>query len=865
MADEFEDKKVSKVVPINIEDEMKSAYIDYSMSVIVSRALPDVRDGLKPVHRRVLYGMNELGMYSNRPYKKSARVVGEVLGKYHPHGDSSVYDTMVRMAQPWSLRYTLIDGQGNFGSIDGDPPAAMRYTEVRMKKIAEEMLEDLDKETVDFQLNFDDSLEEPTVMPTQIPQLLINGASGIAVGMATNILPHNLTEVIDGIYAYIDNNEITVDELMEFVKAPDFPTGGIIYGYEGVKDGFRTGRGKVRVRGRARIEENKEGRTQIIISEVPYQIQPKMIITRASDLVNEKKLDGIAEIRDESDRDGLRVVFDLKRDAIPNVVLNNLYQHTPLQTSYGINNIALVNGRPKVLNLKELIKYFVEFRLEVVTRRTQFELRKAEERLHILEGYIIALDHLDEVIKLIRNSKNPEEAKEGLVSNFGMTEIQAKAVLALTLQRLTGLEIDKIRAEHKEISDLIARLKEILANEHLRFDIIKGELAEIRKKYGDERRSEIVYYGDDISFEDMIPEEEMVVTISHLGYVKRTSLDEYKKQNRGGKGSQGGKTRDADFIEHIFVASTHNYLLLFTEQGKCFWLKVYEIPEGNKTSKGRPIQNIINIPQDDKIKAFINVKNLKDEDFLDTHNIIMATRKGTVKKTSMREYSRPRSNGVNAITVREGDELVTAALTNGQCEIILGSKKGYATRFNEKGVRAIGRTGSGVRGINLRDEDELIGMVCADTTTELQEDIMVVSENGYGKRSALEDYRITSRGGKGVISLNVTEKTGNMIAIQSVSDANDLMIINKSGLTIRIGLNTLRTMGRNTQGVSLIKLKGDDAIAAVSKIDHEEDEVGENESDGENAESTDEKSAENLTEENKSEDNSTENNNIEEQ
>ena len=865
MADEFEDKKVSKVVPINIEDEMKSAYIDYSMSVIVSRALPDVRDGLKPVHRRVLYGMNELGMYSNRPYKKSARVVGEVLGKYHPHGDSSVYDTMVRMAQPWSLRYTLIDGQGNFGSIDGDPPAAMRYTEVRMKKIAEEMLEDLDKETVDFQLNFDDSLEEPTVMPTQIPQLLINGASGIAVGMATNILPHNLTEVIDGIYAYIDNNEITVDELMEFVKAPDFPTGGIIYGYEGVKDGFRTGRGKVRVRGRARIEENKEGRTQIIISEVPYQIQPKMIITRASDLVNEKKLDGIAEIRDESDRDGLRVVFDLKRDAIPNVVLNNLYQHTPLQTSYGINNIALVNGRPKVLNLKELIKYFVEFRLEVVTRRTQFELRKAEERLHILEGYIIALDHLDEVIKLIRNSKNPEEAKEGLVSNFGMTEIQAKAVLALTLQRLTGLEIDKIRAEHKEISDLIARLKEILANEHLRFDIIKGELAEIRKKYGDERRSEIVYYGDDISFEDMIPEEEMVVTISHLGYVKRTSLDEYKKQNRGGKGSQGGKTRDADFIEHIFVASTHNYLLLFTEQGKCFWLKVYEIPEGNKTSKGRPIQNIINIPQDDKIKAFINVKNLKDEEFLDTHNIIMATRKGTVKKTSMREYSRPRSNGVNAITVREGDELVTAALTNGQCEIILGSKKGYATRFNEKGVRAIGRTGSGVRGINLRDEDELIGMVCADTTTELQEDIMVVSENGYGKRSALEDYRITSRGGKGVISLNVTEKTGDMIAIQSVSDANDLMIINKSGLTIRIGLNTLRTMGRNTQGVSLIKLKGDDAIAAVSKIDHEEDELGENESDGENAESTDEKSAENLTEENKSEDNSTENNNIEEQ
>jgi DNA gyrase subunit A len=825
MSEELEGLNRPRIVNINIEDEMKSAYIDYSMSVIVSRALPDVRDGLKPVHRRVLFGMSELGMTSNKPYKKSARIVGEVLGKYHPHGDSSVYDTMVRMAQEWSLRYTLIDGQGNFGSIDGDPPAAMRYTEARLKKIAEDMLEDLHKETVDFQLNFDDSLEEPTVLPTRIPQLLVNGASGIAVGMATNMLPHNLSEVIDGIIAYIDNKEITIDELMKFIKAPDFPTGGIIYGYEGVKDAFRTGRGKIRVRGKARIEENKEGRTQIIISEVPYQIQPKMIITRAADLVNEKKLEGISEIRDESDRDGLRVVFDLKRDAIPNVVLNNLYQYTPLQTSFGVNNIALVNGRPEMLNLKDMIHHFVDFRHEVVIRRTKFELKKAEERLHILEGYLIALDALDEVIKLIRGSKNPEEAKEGLMSGFGMSEIQAKAVLALTLQRLTGLEIDKIRAEHKEVSDYIAQLKNILENEHLRFEIIKEELLEIKKKYGDARRSEIVLYGDDISYEDMIAEEEMVVTISHLGYVKRTSLDEYKKQNRGGKGSQGGKTREIDFIEHLFVASTHNYLLLFTELGKCYWLKVYEIPEGNKTSKGRPIQNVINIPQDDKIKAFINVEDLKNEEFLNTHNIIMATKRGTVKKTSMREYSRPRSNGVNAITVREGDELVTAALTNGKCEIILGSKKGYAVRFNEDEVRAIGRTGSGVRGITLRgDDDELIGMVCADTDADTKDDIMVVSENGYGKRSALDDYRITSRGGKGVISLNVTEKTGNMIAIESVTDDNDLMIINKSGLTIRIGLNTLRTMGRNTQGVSLIKLKDDDAIAAVSKIEHEEEE-----------------------------------------
>ncbi len=833
MAEELEDEKGSRIIPINIEDEMKTAYIDYSMSVIVSRALPDVRDGLKPVHRRVLYGMNELGLNAGKPYKKSARIVGEVLGKYHPHGDSSVYDTMVRMAQPWSLRYPLVDGQGNFGSIDGDPPAAMRYTEVRMRRIAEEMMEDLDKETVDFQLNFDDSLEEPTVMPTQIPQLLINGASGIAVGMATNILPHNLTEVIDGIVAYIDNREITIDELMNYVKAPDFPTGGIIYGMEGVRDGFRTGRGKVRVRGRATIEESKEGRMQIVITEVPYQVQPKSIITRVDELVSDKKLEGISEARDESDRDGLRVVFDLKRDANANVILNNLYQHTPLQTSFGINNIALVNGRPQTLNLKDLIRYFVDFRLEVVTRRTQYELRKAEERLHILEGYLIALDHLDEVIKLIRNSKNPEEAKDGLINNFGMSEIQAKAVLALTLQRLTGMEIEKIREEHREISALISRLKEILANEFMRFDIIKSELAEIRKKYGDERRSEIVYYGDDINYEDMIAEEEMVVTISHLGYVKRTSLDEYKKQNRGGKGSFGGKTRDEDFIEHIFVASTHNYLLLFTEQGKCFWLKVYEIPEGNKTSKGRPVQNIVNINLEDKIKAFINIKDLKDEEFLDSHFILMATKKGTVKKTSVREYSRPRQNGVNAITVREGDELVDAALTNGQSEILLGSKFGYAVRFDEENARAIGRTASGVRGITLRaDDDEVIGMVCVDKTLETKPDIMVVSENGYGKRSALDDYRITSRGGKGVISLNVTDKTGSMIAIDSVTDENDLMIINKSGITIRIGLDTLRVIGRNTQGVRLINVNDDDAIAAVCKIEKEEE--SENEGEDEN-------------------------------
>jgi DNA gyrase subunit A len=832
----LEEDKSPKIIPINIEDEMKTAYIDYSMSVIVSRALPDVRDGLKPVHRRVLYGMQNLGLYSNKAYKKSARIVGEVLGKYHPHGDSSVYDTMVRMAQEWSLRYPLVDGQGNFGSVDGDSPAAMRYTEARMKKIAEELLEDLDKDTVDFQLNFDDSLEEPTVLPTKIPQLLVNGASGIAVGMATNMMPHNLSEVIDGIVAYIDDKEIVVEDLMHHIKAPDFPTGGTIYGMEGVREAFRTGRGKVKVRAKAIIEENKDGKTQIIISEIPYQVNKANLIQKAADLVNDKKLEGISDIRDESDRDGMRIVFDLKRDAIPNVVLNNLYIYTPLQTSYGINNIALVNGRPLVLNLKDQIKYFVEFRHEVVVRRTKYELDQAEKRAHILEGYMKVIgtkDDLDRAIRIIRESKTPDDAREGLIAAFELSEIQARAILELRLRTLTGLEIDKIKAEYEELLKTINHLKAILASEQMRMDIIKEEMLEVKKKYGDERRTDIILHGDDISMEDLIAEEDVVVTISHRGYVKRTPLDEYKLQARGGRGAMGGKTRDEDFIEKFFVASTHNYLLLFTEQGKCYWLKVYEIPEGNKTSKGRPIQNLINLPQDDKIRAFINIKDLKDESFLDTHFIIMATTGGTVKKTSVREYSRPRSNGINAITVREGDELLTAALTNGQCEILLGSSKGYAVRFDEENVRPIGRTGSGVRGITLRgDDDKVIGMVVSDKTAEQKPNILVVSERGYGKRTYLDDpetnepvYRITSRGGKGVITLNVTDKTGKLIAIESVSDADDLMIINRSGLTIRIALLSLRVMGRATQGVKLINLKGNDTIAAIAKTDHDEEEI----------------------------------------
>jgi DNA gyrase subunit A len=822
--EELEDK-LSKVIPISIEEEMKTAYIDYSMSVIVSRALPDVRDGLKPVHRRVLFGMKELGVYSNRPYKKSARIVGEVLGKYHPHGDSSVYDTMVRMAQHWSLRYPLVDGQGNFGSVDNDPPAAMRYTEARLRKIAEEMLDDLDKDTVDFQLNFDDSLEEPTVMPTKVPNLLINGASGIAVGMATNMLPHNLSEVIDGTIAYIDNNDITIDELMEHIKAPDLPTGGIIYGINGVREAFMTGRGKVRVRGKAVIEEDKNGKMQIIITEIPYLVNKALLIQKIADLVNEKKIEGISDVNDESDRDGMRIVVDLKRDAISNVVLNNLFIQTPLQTSFGVNNIALVKGRPQMLNLKDMIKYFVEFRHEVITRRTKFELDQAEKRAHILEGLMIALDHLDEIIALIRKSETPDLAREGLMANFKLSEIQAKAILEMRLQRLTGLERDKIRAEYKEIMDLINRLKEILEKVELRMQIIKDELADMKAKYGDARRTEIIPTDDEISMEDLIANEKVVVTISHLGYIKRTSLDEYKTQNRGGRGQFGGRTRDEDFIEHLFVANTHNYLLLFTELGRCFWLKVYTIPEGIKTSKGRPLQNLITIPQGDKVKAYINIEDIKNEEFLDNFNIIMATRGGIVKKTSVREYSRPRTNGINAITVREGDELITAAMTNGNCEIILGTKSGYAVRFNEKGVRAIGRTGSGVRGVTLRGEgDELIGMICIDPSMEPQPNILVLSEKGYGKRSSLEDYRVTSRGGKGVKTISVTEKTGKLIALESVDDTNDLMIITKAGLAIRIDITPLRTMGRATQGVKLINLKGDDNIASTTKIDRQEEE-----------------------------------------
>jgi DNA gyrase subunit A len=832
MAEELEEGKQPKIIPIDIENEMKTAYIDYSMSVIVSRALPDVRDGLKPVHRRVLYGMKDLGLYSNRPYKKSARIVGEVLGKYHPHGDSSVYDTMVRMAQEWSLRYTLVDGQGNFGSVDGDSPAAMRYTEARLKKIAEEMLDDLDKNTVDFQLNFDDSLEEPTVLPSKIPQLLVNGASGIAVGMATNMMPHNLSEVVDGIIAYIDNKDIDIEELMKYVKAPDFPTGGTIYGLEGVREAYRTGRGKVKVRAKATIEENKDGRTQIIVTEIPYQVNKALLIQKTADLVNEKKIEGISDIRDESDRDGMRIVYDLKRDAIPNVVLNNLYIYTGLQTSYGINNIALVKGRPMVLNLKDLIQYFVEFRHEVVVRRAQYDLEQAEKRAHILEGLIIALDNLDAVIALIRKSINPDEAKEGLMSNFGLSEVQAKAILDMRLQRLTGLEIDKIREEYKEVMAQIEDLKDILAKEERRMQIIKDEMLDIKKKYGDERRTEISLFGDNISMEDLIANEEVVVTISHLGYIKRTSLDEYRRQGRGGKGALGGKTRDADFIEHLFVASTHNYLLLFTEQGKCYWLKVYEIPEGTKTSKGRPIQNLVSLAQDDKIKAYINIEDLKNDEFLDTHFIVMATTGGTVKKTSLREYSRPRTNGINAISVREGDELLTAELTNGNCDIILATRYGYAVRFNEEDARAIGRTGMGVKGVTLRGEDDkVIGMICIDRTQEVPPTIMVVSENGYGKRTYLDDpetkepvYRITSRGGKGVITMNITEKTGKLIAITPVADSDDLMIINRSGLTIRIGLKDVRVMGRNTQGVKLIQLKENDLIAAVAKVERDEEE-----------------------------------------
>ncbi len=806
-----------KIVRVNIENQMKSAYIDYSMSVIVARALPDVRDGMKPVHRRVLFGMYELGVYSNRPYKKSARIVGEVLGKFHPHGDSSVYDTMVRMAQDWSLRYPLVDGQGNFGSIDGDSPAAMRYTEARLRKIAEELLTDLDKDTVDHQLNFDDTIMEPTVLPAMIPNLLVNGASGIAVGMATNMAPHNLTEVIDGIISYIDNNDISIPELMNYIKAPDFPTGGIIYGYEGIKSAFETGRGRVVIRGRVEVEETKSGRERIIVTELPYQVNKADMIKKTADLVNEKKIDGISDINDESDRNGMRIVYDLKKDALASIVINKLYKLTALQSSFSVNNIALVNGRPEVLNLKDLIHYYVEHRHEVVIRRTRYDLREAEKKAHVLEGLIIALDHIDEVIALIRAAKTPEEARKGLMERFELSEIQAKAILDMRLQKLTGLERDKLKSDYADLQKLIGELKEILGDVQLRMNIIKDELLRVKEKYGDERRSEIVYTAEDIRMEDVIPNEPVVITISHHGYIKRTPLTEYRVQSRGGRGSRGSTTRDEDFLEHLFVATNHNYMLFFTEQGKVFWMRVFEIPEGTKISKGRAIQNLIQISPDDSVKAYINVTDLKDEEYINNNFIILATKKGTIKKTSLEAFSRPRTNGINAITIHEGDELLAARLTNGNNDVLLALKSGRAIRFPENKVRSMGRTAAGVRGISLKDEtDEVVGMICVDNGSF---DILVVSEKGYGKRSSLDDYRVTNRGGKGVKTLNITEKTGNLITIKNVTDDDDLMIINKSGIAIRIPVGSLRVMGRATQGVKLINLKEGDEIAAVAKVE----------------------------------------------
>ncbi len=811
-----------KLIPINIEDEMKSAYIDYSMSVIVSRALPDVRDGLKPVHRRVLYGMHELGVRANTAHKKSARIVGEVLGKYHPHGDTSVYDAMVRMAQEWSLRYMLIDGQGNFGSIDGDSPAAMRYTEARMRKISEDMLADIEKETVDHKLNFDDTLQEPTVLPTRIPGLLVNGASGIAVGMATNMPPHNLTEVVNGTIAYIDDNDIEIDELIKHVKAPDFPTGGTIYGYDGVKEAFHTGRGRIVIRAKANIEE-VAGRECIVVTEIPYQVNKADMIKKTADLVNEKKMDGIATIRDESDRNGMRIVYVLKRDAIPNIVLNKLFKYTALQSSFSVNNIALVDGRPQLLNLKELIHYFVEHRHEVVVRRTTYELRKAEERAHILEGLIIASDNIDEVIKIIRASSNADEARSNLIERFKLSEIQAKAIVEMRLRQLTGLEQDKLRSEYDDIMKTIIDLKDILDKKERRMDIIKGELEVVRDKYGDERRSTIEYAGGDLSIEDMIPDEKVVITISHAGYIKRTSLSEYKTQNRGGVGQKASTTRNEDFLEHLFVGTNHQYMLFFTQKGKCFWMRVYEIPEGSKTSKGRAIQNLINIEQDDAVKAFICTQDLKDEDYINSHYVIMATKKGQVKKTSLEQYSRPRTNGINAITIKEDDILLEAKLTTGESQVMLALKSGKAIRFEEAKTRPMGRGASGVRGITLaNDKDEVVGMIAVD---DMESNILVVSENGYGKRSKLEDYRITNRGGKGVKTISITEKTGNLVSIKNVTDEDDLMIINKSGIAIRLAVQDLRVMGRATQGVKLINLKGNDSIAAVAKVMHDEDEV----------------------------------------
>ncbi|TKB98409.1 DNA gyrase subunit A [Pedobacter cryotolerans] len=820
MAEDLENQENDKIISINIDEQMKSAYIDYSMSVIVSRALPDVRDGLKPVHRRVLYGMLDLGLGAGKPYKKSARIVGEVLGKYHPHGDSSVYMTMVRMAQEWSLRYLMVDGQGNYGSIDGDSPAAMRYTEARFQKMAEDMLADINKDTVDFQLNFDDSLQEPTVLPAKVPNLLINGSSGIAVGMATNMAPHNITEVINATVAYIDNTEITIPELMKYVKGPDFPTGAIIYGYSGVQEAFETGRGRVVMRAKAEIETVKDRET-IIVTEIPYQVNKAMMIERTAELVGEKKLEGISNIKDESNKDGIRIVYEIKRDANANIVLNNLYKQTALQTSFSVNNIALVHGRPQMLNLKDLIRHFVDHRHEVVVRRTKYELAEAEKRAHILEGLLIALDHIEEVIKLIRASNTPEEARLGLMEKFGLSDIQARAILDMTLRRLTGLERDKIKEEYAELMKTIEYLKSILDSETLRMQIIKDELAEMLDKYGDERRTTIVHSAEDMSMEDFIEDEEVVITISHEGYIKRTPATEYRTQGRGGKGSKGSDSRNEDFIEHLLIASNHNYMLFFTEAGRCFWLRVYEIPEGSRLSKGRALQNIINIPKEEKVKAYIKVKNLKDQDYLENNFIIMCTKKGTIKKTSLEAYSRPRVNGINAININEGDQLLEASLTTGSSEIVMALRSGRAIRFNESTVRPMGRTATGVRGVTLaHDKDEVVGMIAIDSP---EATVLVVSEKGYGKRTDIDDYRVTNRGGKGVKTINVTEKTGALVAIKNVTDADDLMIINKSGIVIRIVVSELRVMGRATQGVRLITLKGNDEIASVAKIEHEDD------------------------------------------
>jgi DNA gyrase subunit A len=810
-----------KIIKINIEEEMKTAYIDYSMSVIVARALPDVRDGLKPVHRRVLFGMNELGVYSNRPYKKSARIVGEVLGKYHPHGDSSVYDAMVRMAQEWSMRYPLVEGQGNFGSVDGDSPAAMRYTEARLKRLAEEALADLEKNTVDFRPNFDDTLEEPTVLPSKVPMLLLNGSSGIAVGMATNMAPHNLSEIVDATCAYIDNNDITIEELMVYIKAPDFPTGGIIYGYQGVRDAFESGRGKVILRSKTEIEVTDSGREKIIVSEIPYMVNKAEMIKKIADLINDKKIEGISYINDESDRSGMRIVIILKKDAVANVVLNNLFKHSQLQSSFPINNIALVDGRPRILNLKHLIKYFVRHRHEVILRRTQFELDQAEKRAHILEGLLKALDHLDEVISIIRSSKTPDEAQNTLMERLQLSDVQARAIIDMRLRSLTGLEREKLLSEYDELIKLINHLKEILANPELQMKVIKDELAEIKDKYGDERRTTIVHNAEEFNPEDFYADEDVVITISHLGYIKRTPLTEYRTQSRGGVGSKGSTTRDEDFIEHIYVTSMHNTMLFFTENGRCYWLKVYDIPEGTKASKGRAIQNVLNIEPNDKVKAYMNVKRLTDKDYVENNYIVLCTKQGIIKKTKLEAYSRPRTNGVNAITIKDGDQLLEASLTNGDNEILIATREGKAIRFNEQKIRAIGRTGAGVKAITMSDSDEVIGMICVENNEE--ENILVVSENGYGKRSPLDEYRVTNRGGKGVRTMNITEKTGMLIAIKNVTDQNDLMIINKSGLTIRLAIADIRVTGRATQGVKLINLRNNDSIASVASVPKSED------------------------------------------